>query len=69
MKRRERSWMYERDGGNPKQLNMGFVRGVTEFIAYAKELPSFKENNEKLWCACIKCRNIKFADEYTDITS
>ncbi|XP_021729406.1 uncharacterized protein LOC110696427 [Chenopodium quinoa] len=54
MKRRERSWMYERMVG--KSINPEFVKGVDEFIEYVTDHPESSNPNE-VRCPCVKCKN------------
>ncbi|XP_021741390.1 uncharacterized protein LOC110707672 [Chenopodium quinoa] len=54
MKRRERSWMYERKVG--KSINPEFVKGVDEFIEYVTDHPESSNPNEVRF-PCVKCKN------------
>ncbi|XP_021746191.1 uncharacterized protein LOC110712080 [Chenopodium quinoa] len=54
MKRRERSWMYERMVG--QSINPDFVKGVDEFIQYVTDHPESSNPNE-VRCPYVKCKN------------
>ncbi|XP_021775780.1 uncharacterized protein LOC110739640 [Chenopodium quinoa] len=54
MKRRERSWMYERMIG--QSINPDFVKEVDEFIQYVTDHPESSNSNE-VRCPCVKCKN------------
>ncbi|XP_056691843.1 uncharacterized protein [Spinacia oleracea] len=62
MKRRERSWMYDRlDGRN---LKPDFLKGVGEFIEFCKE-HSTCNDCDKIRCPCPLCDNRRFHDTET----
>ncbi|XP_021767981.1 uncharacterized protein LOC110732352 [Chenopodium quinoa] len=62
MKRRERSWMYERKVG--LSINPEFVKGVDEFIQYVKDHLESSNPNE-VRCPCFKCKNKRLWDAKT----
>ncbi|XP_048498370.2 uncharacterized protein LOC104900813 [Beta vulgaris subsp. vulgaris] len=59
MKRRERSWMYDRREG--RFLKTEFVNGVRDFIEFAQQNHKFKDA-EKIRCPCFRCNNKRFFD-------
>ncbi|XP_074300368.1 uncharacterized protein LOC141631622 [Silene latifolia] len=56
MKRLDREWMYERLDSDTKKLRLEFVKGVQEFIIYAKQQPEYK-SSKQIRCPCEKCQN------------
>ncbi|XP_021858448.2 uncharacterized protein [Spinacia oleracea] len=62
MKRRERSWMYDRLDGH--HLKPEFVNGVGDFIEFCKEHPTFNDHGE-IRCPCSGCDNRHFHDVET----
>lgn len=61
MKRRDRSWMYDRVVG--RSLKPEFVNGVQEFIEYVKLQEEYKPGTVR--CPCLKCKNMRFVDVET----
>ncbi|XP_048489971.1 uncharacterized protein LOC125491934 [Beta vulgaris subsp. vulgaris] len=59
MKRRERSWMYDRREG--RFLKTEFVIGVRGFIEFAQQNHKFKDA-DKIRCSCFRCNNKRFFD-------
>ncbi|XP_021752049.1 uncharacterized protein LOC110717610 [Chenopodium quinoa] len=62
MKRKERSWMYERKVGN--SINPEFLKGVDEFLKYVEDHPESSNPNE-VRCPCFKCKNKRLWDPDT----
>ncbi|XP_021742719.1 uncharacterized protein LOC110708800 [Chenopodium quinoa] len=62
MKRKERSWMYERKVGN--SINPEFLKGVDEFLKYLEDHPESSNPNE-VRCPCFKCKNKRLWDPDT----
>ncbi|XP_056698165.1 uncharacterized protein [Spinacia oleracea] len=62
MKRRERSWMYDRIDG--RNLKPDFLKGVGEFIEFCKEHPTCNYG-DKIRCPCPLCDNRRFHDTGT----
>jgi len=63
MKRLERSWMYEGrlDNSNKKRRPTArFIKGVGEFIEFAKQQDEYDLVENKLRCPCSKCKNMKY---------
>ncbi|XP_021758897.1 uncharacterized protein LOC110723820 [Chenopodium quinoa] len=56
MKRRERSWMYDRLDGY--SIKPEFLKGVEEFMQYCKDHPESSNPNE-VRCPCVKCKNLR----------
>ncbi|XP_048501793.2 uncharacterized protein LOC130589373 [Beta vulgaris subsp. vulgaris] len=59
MKRKERSWMYNRLDG--RRLRTEFVKGVDEFIEFCLQHPHLHDN-DKIKCPCIKCNNMRYLE-------
>ncbi|XP_021759820.1 uncharacterized protein LOC110724658 [Chenopodium quinoa] len=62
MKRKERSWMYERKVGN--SINPEFLKGVGEFLKYVEDHLESSNSNE-VRCPCFKCKNKRLWDADT----
>ncbi|XP_021741937.1 uncharacterized protein LOC110708139 [Chenopodium quinoa] len=61
MKRRERSWMYDRLDG--RSIKPEFLKGVEEFIRFCEEHRETAKNEYR--CPCVKCNNRRFQDPDT----
>ena len=57
MKRKERSWMYERLIGRG-EINLEFVKGVQEFLTYCRNNPESSSNPDLIRCPCASCKNL-----------
>ncbi|XP_021775991.1 uncharacterized protein LOC110739816 [Chenopodium quinoa] len=61
MKRRERSWMYDRLDG--RSIKPEFLKGVEEFIQFCEDHRETTKNEYR--CPCVKCNNRRFQDPDT----
>ncbi|XP_048502811.1 uncharacterized protein LOC125498615 [Beta vulgaris subsp. vulgaris] len=62
MKRKERSWMYNRLDG--RSLRTEFVNGIDEFIEFCLQRPHLNDD-DKIKCSCIRCNNLRYLDADT----